>query len=332
MRENYKYNKKDIKPHILVYNDGEEEGIIEKYIKIIQKYNLANGLNKKYLEKNNYPFHVLGWNTDWKEYTESDEKKGLGKKATINYDKKVLKSYFKNFDKRLGKESQKKESLDDYFKLFDNNNLNSKSVINLILEISMKIFRLEDVMMGITKKEIKEKFFSDNSLKSKILEIIKKKKAERGSCVRSFVDNEIKEKFLEKEYGKKTMDFLKKRSSQSQSSIGNKVNIYKHNGIEVKLGTVHSVKGSENVATLYLETFFQRSYELDKLKKQFFGTLFLINQDPKKPEVYKKQTTKMLYVGFSRATHLLCFAINSKRYKNEDRSLFEKAGWVVEEI
>jgi len=35
------------------------------------------------------------------------------------------------------------------------------------------------------------------------------------------------------------------------------------------------------------------------------------------------KTLKMIHVGFSRPTHLLCFAINKERIKDFDSSLFE---------
>ena len=63
---------------------------------------------------------------------------------------------------------------------------------------------------------------------------------------------------------------------------------------------------------MYLETFYQRKYESNRLLEQFKGNNFNSNGN------YEKQSTKMAYVGLSRPTHLLCLAIHKDRFKEDD--------------
>lgn len=80
-------------------------------------------------------------------------------------------------------------------------------------------------------------------------------------------------------------------------------------GLNVEIGTVHSVKGETHLATLYVETFYQRKHESQRLKDSFCGVdniQFTAERD--------KEAAKMAYVAMSRPTHLLCFAMHQDRY------------------
>lgn len=110
-------------------------------------------------------------------------------------------------------------------------------------------------------------------------------------------------------------------------------------------GTIHSVKGQTHSSTLYLETYFKKNYESFVLKEFFEGRncadiISSIKDEINKIEIeitklkngYGEKTrkakiktlqakmalieryAKMMYVGFSRPQHLLCFAIDESRY------------------
>ncbi|RYZ90614.1 MAG: ATP-dependent helicase [Proteobacteria bacterium] len=86
-------------------------------------------------------------------------------------------------------------------------------------------------------------------------------------------------------------------------------------GIPIEIGTIHSVKGQTHTATLYLETFYQRSsgnYESERLANIIKGAAL-----PAKLNDIMRQSIKMAYVGFSRPTHLLCFAVHEKRFTTQ---------------
>lgn len=84
----------------------------------------------------------------------------------------------------------------------------------------------------------------------------------------------------------------------------------------IEVQSVHSVKGETHTTTMYVETFYQKfvgggSYESQRLTNPFDLNPLSLN-----PHDYVLQSMKMVYVGFSRPTHLLCFAVHIDRSKN----------------
>ena len=96
-------------------------------------------------------------------------------------------------------------------------------------------------------------------------------------------------------------------------SVGAPHNVVPYEGFEVEVATVHSVKGETHAATLYMETFYERggggNYESERLAGSIKGVAV-------KGAAHNlvKQSAKMVYVGFSRPTHLLCFAVHESRF------------------
>lgn len=113
------------------------------------------------------------------------------------------------------------------------------------------------------------------------------------------------------------------------------------------VNTVHSVKGQTHFSTLYMELFLFGEYESTSLERVFSGisSLDLIeelkaNIRDKENEITTlkargkrgaitlqsdieklkvkinniKKYSKMIYVGFSRPTHFLCFAVEKNRF------------------
>ncbi|WP_121811303.1 UvrD-helicase domain-containing protein [Mucilaginibacter kameinonensis] len=93
------------------------------------------------------------------------------------------------------------------------------------------------------------------------------------------------------------------------------VNQYIQDGIVIDVATVHSIKGQTHTCTLYMESFYQANvgkkgqYESTRIADQLKGIAI-----DEKTHKYIKQSLKMAYVGFSRPTHLLAFAIHRSRY------------------
>lgn len=120
-------------------------------------------------------------------------------------------------------------------------------------------------------------------------------------------------------------DNFSQSNEQATTSVFNKDNVYRcpETGIDVKIGTVHSVKGETHLATLYLETFYQKKHESDRLPHCFCDQGNIFSSD------FEKETTKIAYVAMSRPTHLLCFAIHQNRFNAiKDRI----SGWEVVDL
>lgn len=78
-------------------------------------------------------------------------------------------------------------------------------------------------------------------------------------------------------------------------------------------GTVHSVKGQTHTATLYIASAYFNDagniYESQRLAAQFRGERL-----PQNAGKRVRESAKMVYVGFSRPTHLLAFAVHKDRF------------------
>jgi hypothetical protein len=113
---------------------------------------------------------------------------------------------------------------------------------------------------------------------------------------------------------------LEKQPDSSENQLLVKDNIYccPTTGLKAEICTVHSAKGETHLATLYVETFYQKKYESESLIECFCGNN--PNLSESKADVHKKESIKVAYVALSRSANLLCFAIHQDRFsKMKDR-------------
>jgi len=123
-----------------------------------------------------------------------------------------------------------------------------------------------------------------------------------------------------------------------------KGNVYRHQVkgspsefIDIKLGTIHSVKGQTHTANLLLESS-NRGPILGQLKSYLLG-----NDEAKDSTGNKKSWLNTLYVGLTRPTHLICLAIPETHKKDarakepiswteEDFECLKAIGWKVAKV
>ena len=101
-------------------------------------------------------------------------------------------------------------------------------------------------------------------------------------------------------------------------------NLYTEQDVEIEVATVHSVKGETHVATLFLETFYNRHYESERLVEQFKGVAYTGTDDD------TLKSLRVVYVGMSRPRYLLCVAIQKDRFDNMDCDELREIWDVVE--
>ena len=101
-------------------------------------------------------------------------------------------------------------------------------------------------------------------------------------------------------------------------------NIYHGDGIDIEVATVHSVKGETHVSTLYLETFYNKYHESERLLDQFKGLPYAGTND----DILK--SLKVVYVGMSRPRYLLCVAVQKDRFDQMDCGELRQIRDVVE--
>lgn len=93
--------------------------------------------------------------------------------------------------------------------------------------------------------------------------------------------------------------------------------------IEIEVSTVHAVKGETHAATLYLETFYNRHHESDRLAEQFKGVAYTGT------DADTLKNLRVAYVGMSRPRYMLCVVIQQDRFDKIDCDELRKI-WKVE--
>jgi ATP-dependent DNA helicase UvrD/PcrA len=319
--------KAAIPPHLFLFNWDNKEKLINKFKEIITQYQNLKSIPKK----TKYPFKIIVWSGEWKDEEKDDaiSKKRIRLENICNYSREE-NSNKENFD-----------SLSKYLHLYPNEDNTLRPIRESILNALVHILRLEGVKyLAIIQEQERKRYFSKSTLIKYIqndekgiyekfkqdiydwcCDIAKGKYNEAFDKINAFVKNELKDWFNIK------------LCKESKLFIGNYVKTERvikvidvKEDLDIHIGTVHSAKGQTHCATLYIETYYH-GYEVEKIKS--------INPFIKIPHTCSakrdKEALKMLYVGFSRPTHLLCFAVHEESVKN-DLDKFEAAGWKIERV
>lgn len=325
--------EKEIYPHLVLFTNETKEQLKSKFEEIIKTHSLHN------IEEKKKGFKIVGWTGERK--NEGDGNLCL---HTIFGYNKLSKTRKEDFD-----------SLSKYLQLFNQEKKTLEAARKSILNAFIAILRFED--RKITKKirgKSVERFFT----KSDLIEYIKshsdieiyenfkgklfgwcfdlvsnKKYRQTFNSVKSFIENEFKDWF-DLKLNPKTQLFIFEYVDEMR--IKNKKILADDLGIEV--ATVHSVKGQTHCATMYVETAYKKPiYETLKLKepsvnnsikKRLAKTIPLFKQKQSCETPTGIEALKMMYVGFSRPTHLLCFAVLEENVK-DDLEKFKNADWVI---
>ena len=307
-----------IKPHLIVYNDSNIGNVIERFARIINAFQTSGHIP----QNAKHPFKAICWNTK------------------IEANKTRLNNYYPHYSKETQKLKLNYSCLEDYLHLFDREAKSFGTIRKSILNGLLKILRLEEVYDSdgsyYTKQrllsfisEINPEFY--DNLQTKLFTWSKD----------TLLLNEASVLVEMKTYLPLFLNLFHKTISNSSSFVNGsyvpvplvavttqKSNVPAYEGVNIEVGTVHAAKGQTHTGTLYLESYYQRSvggtgnYESQRLSPQLketspSGTL----------HEYIKQSMKMAYVGFSRPTHLLCFAVHEDRFQESlvdiNRTLWE---------
>lgn len=207
-----------------------------------------------------------------------------------------------------------------------------------------------DLFLGVLLKKLSKKFdedFEDNLKKiqnrMQIFEIIKaliedeNEKLKNG--LRTLLDELItNEKFSEDKDGLCTeiIESLKNTFSLELESQSSELEKYEYSNI--RLCTVHSMKGETHKATLLmLDTTFTPDYRNDSLSyhivellKNCFNEEYVeLPEEKNEKEIESEKARKLAYVALSRPTHLACIGIPNNQIENEPTLMQDllDAGW-----
>lgn len=154
---------------------------------------------------------------------------------------------------------------------------------------------------------------------------------EAKNSIRSLLQTSVKKLSGRDLISEDSEAFIQKPMVRHRQQMESIPNTYTHNNVTVEVGTVHSVKGETHSATLYMETYFHqdgrgvsaKSYESQRLIEELAGVPITTDCGKR-----KKESARVMYVGFSRPTHLLCFAAHKDRIATQVQRL-RSNGWVV---
>lgn len=314
----------EIKPHILIFENGTIENIIPYFAQIVKEFK-ENGRLKS--NKDFKDIKVICWNTDWKENEES--------RSDIT--KLRLEDYHKGFKREKHKPREDYENLKSYLLYYEQKNTLEpyrKSILNAFL----KILRLENIntiddrpytkkklIDFIHEKEIEKYNELNLNLYNWSIGIVREKTNEVWNEIKVYVPTLLA--MFDKTISKSST-FI--NNVNAEISVGNEeafapTNYYKADDLEIEITSVHAVKGQTHCATLYLESCYYSIHESERLSTQFLGKNF------KDTKVHHKSSVKMAYVGFSRPTDLLCVAVHKDRFDSFLNSI-NKEIWEIKTV
>ena len=334
-----------IKPHLIVFDEDSVTKLEITFSDLITKYSLHT-----LPESTKYGFKIIGWNAKWDDYEEHKSKLRL-------------ENIFPQFKKEAAGSKETFDVLSKYLQLFNRNKKTTEPARNAILNALIAVLRIEDktfkakvrgkeVVRYFSRGELINEFKKrvDSSdyelLKSKLFIwsfnlMVNEQFESTYNSVKEFIMNEFKEWF-DLTCSQETMNFLGRNFEKVVVEIPKVADSHNSN-IKIDIGTVHAAKGQTHCATMYVETSYH-GYETEKLvvidkpatKKRvetylpnpLLGFEHSYRNDKDK---YAKQTLKMMYVGFSRPTHLLCFA-TLKENTGDDYQPYIDGGWEIVDL
>ena len=313
----------EIKPYLVIYSEDKIDQVIPKYISIIKE--LKRDCLIENVKKERYA--VIGW------------RKSAGKGVGID-------SFYPNFKNKGLQKRKNYNSLKAYLFNCDKSTCSMNDLRTNILNALLKILRIEHI------KDSNDLFFTQKRL----LEYLKKNETAYNifksnlcswckKCANELYDEVLSDirgylpNFLQ--FWSKTIslsknfiddDSMEDVVTRESSAASDDVCI---DGISVSVQTVHSIKGQTCTGILYLDTYNGNGcgssplkYESEKLSKYFLGQKLCDNQKENK---FINDAAKVVYVGFSRPTHLLCYAVQKERF-DKNLSNIDTTKWNIVNI
>ncbi len=321
-----------VKPVIITYEDPQ--AVLPKYAELLKTITIPemdniSVLNLANIEKNEDPLHrvnikACGW---------------VGKKGA-NEQKIYIESYYPSFEKKNTKPRVEGDSFDDF--LFKNHHGTVKdcgsSIIQGIIEFldlcnvrnNAKRYNRTSLLNYLILKDVKNKEeFLCKVMKWAMLAATGSNADDRQHMkeeIYQYLSGTLLPLFGKDEATEEANTFFNAVAAGNQAALdAEHGNIYKERDIEIEVATVHSVKGETHAATLYLETFYKKYYESERLKEQFKGVAYTGTDDD------TLKSLRVVYVGMSRPRYLLCVAIQKDRFHSIDCQELREI-WDVAEI
>jgi DNA helicase-2/ATP-dependent DNA helicase PcrA len=313
------------RPVMIVYNDATATAVLQRFSALIQAAADAGHLPITPQSR----FRAVAWNTVW-----TGEEPPVGMLRLINY--------YPEFNRAKLSSNTEHDCLADYISKTSQPEATFRMHEAGVMNALLKLLRLERVQNPLFKTH-----FTRTSLLAHLRVCLPEYHPQFRSvvygCCSSAANGQLSEAIAALKahipvflgaFGsqlKEAKEFVEDAAAPAAPIPAPATdNIVNFHGFNIAVASVHAVKGQTHTATLYFETAFgkdgkgaeAKSYESQRLAPQFLGTR-LAGGEGKRTQ----QSAKMVYVGFSRPTHFLCFAVHRDRYSA--LQAVKAAGWDV---
>lgn len=312
-----------IPPYLLLYEEGTMGNLENIFRDIINHHSLTETI-----EAQKYGFHIIGWNGN--------------KEEAYNINKLRLEDIFPRLvvSKSAGKVIL--TTLSDYIQLGRKGNTlhECRNSVLSAMSTALRLSRTKDVNNRYYTPSSLYKYAIQNDQYKELFEMIiydvavllvTRQYEEGYNVLKDFVQNHLAA-IIPFQENQALRDFL--GVGFSHIDIGEQTVAQNPVGLPIEISTVHHVKGMTHCATMYVETFYYE-YECNHLIKETKGRL---GSSPFFKDTCcitgkrAKQAMKMLYVGMSRPTHLLCYASLKQNWNDARLQKMRDAGWQVIEV
>lgn len=312
--------------YLLLYNQDTIGGLKEKFKDVIRLHHLES-----IAEAGKYGFHIVGWNSE-------------AKNDVLH---RRLEDIFPEYHRNLSKPNANPATLSEQIQI-ERHIGNFKESRKTVLEVFVKVVRMAE------QRPADGRLFTAN----KLLAVVKEKlptaqqqfREELLACTKKLSEGAWSDAYsiIKATATKWLNDFFQQQPNEKVRAYYEdafvplipRAEAQDSDDIAINIGTVHSVKGMTHCATMYVETSYNNKYESEYMiedkttgrgrnKVRTVTSPFLM-QDFQPNGSNAAMAKRMLYVGFSRPTHLLCYASEKRIWKDDVLQMMKDAGWKVE--
>lgn len=312
--------------YLLLYTQDTIGGLKEKFKEVIKSHHLES-----IAEAGKYGFHIVGWNSE----------------AKNDAAHRRLEDIFPEYHRNLSKPNANLATLSEQIQI-ERHIGSFKESKKTVLEVFAKVVR----MAG--QRPADKRLFTANKLLAVLKEqdqtVQQQFREELLECSKKLSEGAWNDAYIIiKATTTKWLNvFFQQQPSEKVTAYYEdtfvplipEVEAQDADDITINIGTVHSVKGMTHCATMYVETSYNNKYESEYMiedkttgrgrnKVRTVTSPFLM-QDLQPNGNNAAMAKRMLYVGFSRPTHLLCYASEKRIWKDDVLQMMENAGWKVE--
>jgi superfamily I DNA/RNA helicase len=300
----------DIQPKFLVFDDETIDLVLPYFVEIIKEHDLRD---------EDSVFKAVGW---------------VGKESQGN---RTLSSYYPNFKKRSRPHKIELDFLNEYLQKVDESIIKIEGAgyyRQLMINALLKVLKLLEVSNPDTSYQFTERTLIQY-LEEKDVNIVENFKLKASIwCLKIHAGEDVSElfkdfilndfcRYFEDVDIRKLNDFFKNNNTERNEQLSES-NIYNESDINIKVDTVHGVKGETHTATLYLETWHKNSTDIKRI-------INYLTSREKKIKPILETSLKVAYVGMTRPTCLLCVAAHKDTISGNERYL-QEAGWEIRKV